>query len=105
MPKSAGRVLPNRPVARRLLLAAALSAPLISRAQAYPDRPIRVIVPGAPGGAVDVAARAISDGMQRELGQPWLVDPRPGANGVIAARAFLDAPADGHVLYLTVLNH
>jgi tripartite-type tricarboxylate transporter receptor subunit TctC len=105
MPKSADRALQNRPVTRRLLLAAALSAPFISRAQAYPDRPIRVIVPGAPGGAVDSAARAISDGMQRELGQRWLVDPRPGANGVIAAKAFLDAPADGHVLYLAVLSH
>lgn len=92
-------------VARRLLLAAALSAPFISPGLAYPDRPIRVIVPGTAGGLVDLAARAIGEGMQRELGQPWLVDPRPGANGVIAARSFLDAPADGHTLYLTVLSH
>jgi tripartite-type tricarboxylate transporter receptor subunit TctC len=92
-------------VTRRILLATALSAPLVARAQAYPDRPIRVIVPGAPGGMVDLAARAIGDGMHRELGQAWLVDSRPGANGVIAARAFLDAPADGHTLYLTVLGH
>jgi len=105
MSNFADEALPNRRISRRLLLTAALSVPFVSHAQAYPYRPIRVIVPGAPGGAVDLAARAISDGMQRELGQPWQVDPRPGANGVIAAKAFLDAPEDGHVLYLTVLSH
>lgn len=105
MSNSADIALSHRPAARRLLLAAALSAPFIPRVQAYPDGPIRVIVPGGPGGAVDLAARVIGDGMQRELGQAWQVDPRPGANGVIAAKAFLDAPAHGHVLYLTVLSH
>lgn len=102
---SAAKVMRNRPIGRRLLLATALSVPFISRAQAGPDRPFRVIVPAAPGGIVDVVARAIGDAMQRELGQPWVVDPRPGANGVIAAKAFLDAPADGDVLYLTALSH
>jgi tripartite-type tricarboxylate transporter receptor subunit TctC len=57
------------------------------------------------GGLADLAARAVGDVMQRELGQPWLVDPRPGANGVIAAKSFLEAPEDGHTLYLTVLSH
>jgi tripartite-type tricarboxylate transporter receptor subunit TctC len=95
----------NRRASRRLFLAATLSAPFVSQALAYPDHPIRVIVPGAPGGLVDLAARAIGDSMQRELGQPWLVDPKPGANGIIAAKAFLDAPADDHTLYLTVLSH
>lgn len=110
MPKSEGEVprqaTDRRPVARRSLLAAALSAPFIYRASAFPaNRPIRVIVPGAPGGTVDVAARAIGDAMQQELGQGWIVDPRPGASGVIAARSFLDAPADDPLLYLTVLSH
>lgn len=109
MPKS-DRSLPGNPsgkrqASRRFLLGAALSAPFITPAQAYPDRPIRVIVPGPPGGLVDLAARAIGDGMQQELGRSWLIDSRPGANGIIAARSFLDAPADGHLLYLTVLNH
>jgi tripartite-type tricarboxylate transporter receptor subunit TctC len=100
------QIVHRRSVLRRSLLAAALSAPFISRAAAFPaDRPIRLIVPGAPGGTVDVVARAIGDAMQRELGQGWLVDPRPGANGVIAARAFLEAPADDPLLYLTVLSH
>ena len=43
--------------------------------------------------------------MQKELGQPWLIDPRPGANGVIAAQMFLGAPADGYTLYFTVSGH
>lgn len=95
----------NRRASRRFFLATILAAPFVSRAQAYPDHPIRVIVPGAPGGLVDLAARAIGEPMQRELGQPWLVEPKPGANGIIAAKAFLDAPADDHTLYLTVLGH
>lgn len=92
-------------LARRALLASALSAPFVTPVDAYPARPVRVIVPGTAGGVADLAARAVGDGMQRELGQPWLVDPRPGASGVIAAKSFLEAPADGHTLYLTVLSH
>jgi tripartite-type tricarboxylate transporter receptor subunit TctC len=95
----------ERRIRRRTLLISALAVTRVSPAHAYPDRPVRVIVPGPPGGLVDLAARAIGDGMQRELGQPWLIDPRPGANGIIAARSFLDAPANGHTLYLTVLGH
>ncbi len=52
-----------------------------------------------------MAARAIGDVMQRELGQPWIVDSKPGANGLIAAKSFLDAPPDSPILYLTVLSH
>lgn len=96
----------KRLLARRAVLAGALSAPFICRAEAFPaDRPIRVIVPGAPGGTVDLVARAIGDAMQRELGQAWVVDPRPGANGIIGARSFLEAPASDPLLYLTVLSH
>jgi tripartite-type tricarboxylate transporter receptor subunit TctC len=83
-----------------------LFTPFISRAGAVPGgQPIRVIVPGAPGGLVDIAARAVGDVMQRELGRTWQVDPRPGANGLIAARSFLDAPESSPVLYQTVLSH
>src|SRR5579862_6113906 len=92
-------------VSRRSLLAVALSAPFTSRAEAVPDRTMRVIVPGSPGGLADLAARAIGEAMEHELSRSWRVDPRPGANGVIAARSFLEAPADSPVLYLTVLSH
>lgn len=95
---------------RRLFLAAAGAAPFAgvagtSRAEVYPSKTIRVVLPGPAGGLLDVAARALSEAMQRELGQTWLVDPRPGANGILAAQQVLAAPPDGHTLYLTVSAH
>lgn len=66
---------------------------------------MRVITPGAPGGLIDLAARAIGDVVGRELGRPWIIDAKPGANGIIAAKAFLEASGDDHTLYLTVLSH
>lgn len=96
---------------RRHLLGTTLSLPLAShalhgaRADAWPTKPIRVILPGPVGGLLDIGGRAIGDAMQKELGQPWLIDPRPGANGIVAAQLLLGAPADGHTLYLTVSGH
>lgn len=94
----------NRPgdLGRRTLLAATLAAPFAARADTYPNKPIRVILPGPVGGLIDIAGRAISDGMQRELRQPWLIDPRPGANGIMAGQLFLAAPVDGYTLFFTV---
>jgi tripartite-type tricarboxylate transporter receptor subunit TctC len=54
---------------------------------------------------IDVAGRAVGNVMQRELGQPWLMDPRPGANAIVGAQAFLAAPADDHTLFLTATIH
>lgn len=90
---------------RRTLLAAALAAPFTARAESWPARPIRVILPGPVGGLIDIGGRAIGDAMQKDLGQPWMIDPRPGANGIMAGQLFLAAPADGHTLYLTVSGH
>src|SRR6478609_3987593 len=87
---------------RRLFLAATLAGPFAARAEAYPSKPIRVILPGPVGGLIDIAGRAIADTMQRELGQPWLIDPRPGANGIMAGQLFLAAPPDGYTLFFTV---
>ena len=87
---------------RRALLAAALAAPFAARAESWPAKPIRVILPAPVGGLIDIAGRAISDSMQRELGQPWLIDPRPGANGIMAGQLFLSAPSDGYTLFFTV---
>lgn len=64
-----------------------------------------MVLPGPAGGLLDVAARSVSDVMQRTLGQNWLVDPRPGANGIVAAQFVLGAPADGYTLYLTISGH
>lgn len=91
---------------RRLFLAAAAILPAAAaHADAYPSKTIRVVLPGPPGGLLDVAARSLSDAMQRELGQTWLIDPRPGANGILAGQLVLGAPADGYTLYLTVSGH
>lgn len=92
---------------RRLFLAAAAAiVPATAvHAEAYPSKTIRVVLPGPPGGLLDVAARSLSDALQRELGQTWLIDPRPGANGILAAQLVLGAPADGYTLYLTVSGH
>lgn len=92
-------------LARRLLLGAALAAPLSARAQSWPAKPIRVILPGPAGGLIDIGSRAVSDAMQRDLGQPWLIDPRPGASGIVGAQMMLGAPADGYTLYQTVSGH
>jgi tripartite-type tricarboxylate transporter receptor subunit TctC len=87
---------------RRLLLAApALSLPRLARAQAaWPAAPIRVITPASPGGSTDVMARLLADGLGRRFGVPFPVDTRPGAEGSIAAQAFVQAPA-GTALFFT----
>jgi tripartite-type tricarboxylate transporter receptor subunit TctC len=92
-------------LSRRILLGAALAAPFSAGAESWPAKPLRVIIPGPVGGLIDIARRAIGDAMQKELGQPWLIDPRPGANGIMAGQVFLGAPADGYTLFLTVSGH
>jgi tripartite-type tricarboxylate transporter receptor subunit TctC len=67
-------------------------------AQAYPDKPIKIIVPSAPGGPTDVPARLASQILQPKWGQPVVVENRPGAGGAIGARAVVAAPPDGTTL-------
>ncbi|NML44744.1 ABC transporter substrate-binding protein [Ramlibacter sp. G-1-2-2] len=78
---------------RRQLLAAAVALPALARAQGKPA--IRVLVGFPPGGATDAIARAVVDRLPALLGQPVIIDNRPGAGGRIAADAVLNAPADG----------
>ena len=63
------------------------------------------MLPGPAGGLIDVAARAVSDVMLGELGQPLIIDPRPGGNGVVAGQAVTGAAPDGYTLMLTVSAH
>jgi tripartite-type tricarboxylate transporter receptor subunit TctC len=78
-----------------------LAAAAGARAQAYPSKPIRVIVGYTPGGAVDIIARAVSQQLQAGLGQPVVVENRPGAGTNIALRALIDSAPDGYTLMLT----
>jgi tripartite-type tricarboxylate transporter receptor subunit TctC len=86
---------------RRLLAltAAALSLPRLASAQAWaPSRPVTLVVPFPPGGPTDLAARVMQNGMQAALGQPVVVDNRPGATGAIGSRFVAQSPGDGHTL-------
>lgn len=74
-------------------------------AQGFPSRPLRILVPFPPGGGTDVAARALGEHLYRELGQPVVVDNRPGGNSVIATEALARAEPDGHTLLLTTDFH
>jgi tripartite-type tricarboxylate transporter receptor subunit TctC len=90
---------------RRSLLATALAAPLLplpASAQEFPTRPIRIIVPYVAGGVVDGLARVLAPAMRDALGQPIVVENRPGAGSVIGMQACAAAPPDGHTICMTV---
>lgn len=87
---------------RPLLAAAALGAlPLPALAQAWPARPIRLVVPFAPGGTTDIVARIVGQAMQERLGQPVIVDNRPGAGATTASQQVADAAPDGYTLLVS----
>src|SRR5215471_14418160 len=85
------------------LAAGAAALPVVSRiawAQAYPSRPVRLIVPVAPAGASDITARLIGQWLSERLGQQFVIDNRPGANNIIGTEAVVRAPPDGYTLLL-----
>jgi tripartite-type tricarboxylate transporter receptor subunit TctC len=73
---------------------------LIARAEAYPARPVRWVVPQAPGGAADVSARLMGQWLSERLGQPFVIENRIGAGGNIGTETVVTSPADGHTLLL-----
>ncbi len=90
---------------RTLAGLAALTAGLVAggaaQAQAFPSRPVKLIVPYAPGGLPDTVARIVGQRLQEALGQPVVVENRAGGNGGVAAAALAAAPADGYTLLVT----
>lgn len=83
-----------------LLLSAATLVPLAADAQAFPSRPLRLVVGYPPGGGIDFAARVIQTPMQEALRQPVVIEYRPGAGGTLAAAELTRAQPDGYTLLL-----
>src|SRR6516164_5536341 len=93
--------LPRRQFLRLATGAAAL--PAVSRfafAQAYPTRPVRIIVGAAPSGTYDIMARLIGEWLSERLDQPFVIENRPGAGTTIGTEAVVKAPPDGYTLLL-----
>jgi tripartite-type tricarboxylate transporter receptor subunit TctC len=84
--------------AAAVALCLGLGAALPAAAQSYPDKPIRIMVPAGPGGPTDIPARLASQILSQKLGQPAVIEYRPGAAGVIAGREFAKASPDGYTL-------
>lgn len=86
------------------ILAALAAGIALSAAAAWPEKSVTVIVPFPPGGATDTVARAVAQKMSARLGQPFVVENRPGATGTIGATAVKRAPADGYTLMVASLG-
>lgn len=81
------------------VFAATGSAPAL--AADYPEKPIRMVVPFTPGGPIDLLGRPLADALAKELGQPVIVDNRPGANGIVGTTAVARAAPDGYTMLMT----
>jgi tripartite-type tricarboxylate transporter receptor subunit TctC len=79
--------------------AACAATPFTTYSQAFPSKPIRLIVPSPPGGPTDIFGRVLGQKMSQELGQPILVENRPGAGGTIGAEVAAKSPGDGYTLF------
>src|SRR5262245_5678463 len=90
------------------LAAGAAALPAVSRvarAQAYPTRPVRIVVGLAPGGTNDIVARLMGQWLSERLGQPFVIENRPGAGTNIATEMVVRAAADGYTLLLSSVNN
>src|SRR5262249_6372080 len=91
---------------RSMALCAAFLTGLASLAGAqpaakYPDKPVRFVLPYGPGGVADVTTRLIAQKLSERMGQNFVIENKPGAGGILAAKAVLATPADGYTLFLS----
>jgi tripartite-type tricarboxylate transporter receptor subunit TctC len=86
-------------------MALAMSAPFEGMAQSFPHKPIRLIVPLSAGGTGDTLARTVGEAMSRELGQPVVIENKPGAGGLVGTEMAAAAPADGYTLLVVSPAH
>ena len=84
-----------------LVLTLAIAGAATHAQAAYPSQPIKLVVPYVPGGLPDTVARLLSQRLQESLGQPVVVENKPGASGAVAAATLAQSPADGHTLLIT----
>lgn len=90
--------------ARRLLSCAFFALPMVATAQSYPERPIKLVVPYAPGGSADIAARLVADDWAKELGQSIIIENRSGAGGNIGVDIVSKSKNDGYTIGLQTVS-
>ena len=99
-------ILSRRSASLSLLASAlALAGPIAAHAQAYPDRPVKIIVPIGPAGSYDLVGRVVGDALSKRLGQSVIVENRPGAGTIIGTQAVANAPPDGYTLLVGGLSN
>jgi tripartite-type tricarboxylate transporter receptor subunit TctC len=89
---------------KKLFAVLALTLAAAAFAQPYPSKPVRMIVPFPPGGTADVLARHLAAKLQEQMGQPLVVDNRPGAAGNIASELAAKSPPDGYTLFFGTIG-
>lgn len=89
---------------RRVILVSLAGTFMVSAAMAWTDKPVKILVPAPAGGNIDVIARLMADQLSADLGQPIVVENRPGAGGAIAVQALRVAPADGQTVMVIASN-
>ena len=82
-----------------------LALSTVAVAQDYPTKPVRLLIPFAPGGSVDIVARAVAARLGDRLGKQVVADNRPGASAIIATEIAVNSPADGHTLLMISFSH
>jgi len=90
---------------KNILVALLLALPLAAEAQTYPNKPIRWIVPYTGGGITDVVTRVVTQKIGVSLGQPIVVDNRPGANSILGADLVAKAAPDGYTILTVIAAH